>query len=162
VSGEKRQIWRIAHSGTEDGDLEEFTFRMQGILVHFNLPTIQVNAFHRTPPGKLVNLSQQVTLSGLSSPDFDSAVHNLSQMEAMFSRWFSTSLDNRLGTTQAGSHLELTASNRYFTLKSEEPSAERVEFLPGVDPLGQLEKASTKDFFHTANNKVAYFKKVQD
>ncbi|KAJ7440931.1 hypothetical protein B0H11DRAFT_2252468 [Mycena galericulata] len=117
ITGTNRKIWRVGPA-TKEGQVEdELVFRFQGILSRFSLVPVQIKD---QQPNKVATASQQVTLIGCGSEQFEAGLLNTRELHALYTRYFQGDVTKLPGTNGAGV-LVLSASNRFLTSLQDEP-----------------------------------------
>ncbi|KAJ7462388.1 hypothetical protein B0H11DRAFT_1911178 [Mycena galericulata] len=158
ITGTNRKIWRVGPA-TKEGQVEdELVFRFQGILSRFSLVPVQIKD---QQPNKVATASQQVTLIGCGSEQFEAGLLNTRELHALYTRYFQGDVTKLPGTNGAGV-LVLSASNRFLTSLQDEPYAVNIKFGSGVDPLGHLQTFVGSGLVHTIDNVVDYYRANTD
>jgi len=113
-------------------------------------------------------LRQGVTLSGLGSPTFESALQAIKAIHSRFDRQFEEGVlevwaEHEPGETETDS---IGLWNRYLTPAREAEGTQAAPFLPGVDPKGILRGMAQEDstcfYAHTEDNQVHYYATRRD
>ncbi|TFK64426.1 hypothetical protein BDN72DRAFT_774634, partial [Pluteus cervinus] len=155
------RCWRLIRRLDND-ETEEAVFSIHGIIVGKELPPV----LDLPSMGKksLPFLRQWVTLSGLSSVNFETAVDRAQDVYQKYRRFFPE--DQLLPWTDMNCTITegrtLTFSNRYFTRRNEAPTLRALPFTNEVDPKHLLTQLVTGHLFHSADNEVSYYKRYQD
>lgn len=111
-------------------------------------------------------LRQTVTLSGLGTPTFDSALRAANEIYGRFDRQFSEGVLEVWASSPVDDNECpcLSLSNRYFTPANEAHGLQAIPFHKGVDPRGILQNMAKGDgkHVHTEDNQVQYFSTKRD
>ncbi|KAJ7765354.1 hypothetical protein B0H16DRAFT_1717899 [Mycena metata] len=157
--GACRKNWKLCVPCEEDGVLDEVVFGVQGVLTNVNLVPITVG---KMDPRRAIRLTQRVEIAGLGTPTFEEALRKLESAHDQFSEHFCGQDIGKIDPQNGEFGRALACSNRVFTMRADYPTEQSTEFEAGVDPLGSLEKLSTKDLFHGPGNVVKYFRRATD
>ena len=107
-------------------------------------------------------LRQSVTLTGLGTANFDSAIKSLIDIYAFFSRFVPMEkLQPNTIMDQYGEHPSIESYNRYFSLRKDLPHAKAVPFGNDIDPKGILTHAAGTTYIHADINVVRYYERVE-
>ncbi|KAJ7163727.1 hypothetical protein C8R46DRAFT_1036741 [Mycena filopes] len=153
-SDTKTKTWILVVDDQANGDAMELVVRVQGIVTKLDLTHSKATQI------KAIKLSQYVQLAGPGLADFATAVQGVESVKALFSRYAGTS--NTAPPEKNAATATIGASCRYFTASVDNPGAEIIPFAPSTDPLGLLAELQTDELFHTADNRVSYFKMSKD
>ncbi|TFK59185.1 hypothetical protein BDN72DRAFT_906086 [Pluteus cervinus] len=155
------RCWRLTRI-LDNGESEEAVFSLHGIVVGKDLPP--VTELQKMATRSHPFLRQSVTLSGLDSTKFETAVDRIHDIYNKYRRFFP---ENQLlpwndlhCTITTGR--TLTFSNRYFTRRNEAPTLRAIPFTEEVDPKGLLTKLITGHLFHCSDNEVSYYTRYKD
>ncbi|KAH7903789.1 hypothetical protein BJ138DRAFT_1020079, partial [Hygrophoropsis aurantiaca] len=154
--------WRICTQG-KDGTPEELVFSLTGVIVAKNLPPITSRP--GTNRGQCVYLRQAVTLMGFGSPTFSKALDGADLAYYIFARHFKegTFLSWQHSSSQScPDYPSIDVSNRYFLLRSQNPSLTPQPFQPMVGPKSILMNIAKDELIHAEENVVYYFKCVPE
>ncbi|KAJ7040999.1 hypothetical protein C8F04DRAFT_1253502 [Mycena alexandri] len=155
VTGERNVIWRLGPANEKGEVEEEFSFHMQGVIAQLSLIPGNIEGLD---VNRGINTSQGITLVGLGSPKFNDSVDRLSDLYALFARYFPPNSMSRWNANVDEGDTVLKASNRFFTAVEDDPTAEHIRFAKGVDPLNKLERFVSDSLVHTEANVVKYHK----
>ncbi|KAJ7705771.1 hypothetical protein B0H16DRAFT_1747080 [Mycena metata] len=158
-SGACRKTWKLCVPCEEDDALDEVVFGVQGVLTNVNLVPIAVG---KMEPKQAIRLAQRVEISGLGTPTFEEALGKLESAHDRIVQHFCGQDLGKLERQNSKFGCALSCSNRLFTMRADHPTEQGTEFEAGVDPLGSLEKLTTKDLFHGPDNVVKYFRRATD
>lgn len=109
-------------------------------------------------------MRQSISLSGLGSKSFDSAIENIQDIHHIFGRTFAAGcLEPWIPNDFEGSQT-IDAANRYFTPRLQATQDQIIPFSRLVDPNSILTAAMGRDgtFTHTIDNEVDYYELVID
>jgi hypothetical protein len=115
----------------------------------------------RLRKNRLRYLKQSVFLTGFDTSTFRAAITNLSSIYAIFSRCVPTTKLQPWSTDEYEGNQTISASNRLFTPRTEGTSETAAELGSDVDPDGRLLQLAGTEFFHSDDNKVHYWEKVE-
>ncbi|KAH7903558.1 hypothetical protein BJ138DRAFT_1120258 [Hygrophoropsis aurantiaca] len=150
--------WRIC-TMTKDGMPEEMVFSLTGVIVAKNLPPITSRpAINRA---QLIYLKQAITLTGFGTSAFSQALDGADLAYYIFAHHFKegTLLPWQHSCSQSClDYPSIDASNRYFLLRSQNPTSISHPFQPMVDPKSILTNLAKDELIHTEENGVYYFK----
>ncbi|TFK58622.1 hypothetical protein BDN72DRAFT_906570 [Pluteus cervinus] len=153
--------WRLIRI-LDNGESEEAVFSLHGIVIGKDLPP--VTELQKMAPRSHPFLQQAITLSGLDSAKFETAIDRTHDIYNKYRRFFP---DNQLlpwndlhCTITPGR--TLTFSNRYFTRRKEAPTMRAIPFAVEVDPKGLLSQLITGHLFHSIDNQVSYYTRYKD
>ncbi|KAF8236765.1 hypothetical protein L208DRAFT_1250718 [Tricholoma matsutake] len=155
----KPESWKISRQGNDETAKEEVIFTIQGIIKAKDLPPVMA----KPRSYRYKYLHQSITLTGLGSPTFSSALSAVKTIYDCFDRQFEEhTLDPWTESEVAdGIPESIDLSNRYFTPATEAGGMKDTPFLPGIDPKGILQSMGQGDrtlsFVHTKDNQVHYF-----
>ncbi|KAJ7168106.1 hypothetical protein C8R43DRAFT_945363 [Mycena crocata] len=158
VTGQKRKIWRLGPANEEGVVEDELVFRFQGILTKVMLTPGDTT---RMEPRRLGNLTQQITLGGVGSTHFEAGTEGLHNLQSVFESFFHKTAESTWTSPQSEA-FEVSASNKFFTSKADDPAAEHVPFGYGVDPLDVLQELVGDKLVHSVDNAVRYYVKATD
>ncbi|KAJ7758613.1 hypothetical protein B0H16DRAFT_1457148 [Mycena metata] len=143
----------------EDGYLDEVVFAVQGILTNVSLVPV---TGEKLEARRAIRLGQRAEISGLNSQTFEDAIAKLEASHDKFQQFFGGQSIQRLVMQNGHFGRALATSNRIFTMRSDYPHEQSTSFEQGVDPLGVLERMSTREIFHGPDNVVKYYRKLSD
>ncbi|KAJ7143167.1 hypothetical protein C8R43DRAFT_1130953 [Mycena crocata] len=158
ITGEKRKIWRLGPVTGEGVVEDELVFRFQGILTKVMLTPGDIT---RMDARRVANLTQQITIGGVGSTQFEAGTASLKELQSIFERFFQKGTETT-STSGQTEDVEVSASNKFLTSKVDEPTAEHVPFGYGVDPLDALQGFVGDKLVHTVDNAVKYYVKAID
>ena len=122
----------------------------------------------RMPTHRYKYLRQSITLTGLGSPTFSSALSAVKTIHDRFDRQFEEHALQPWTENEMvdGISKSLDLSNRYLTPATDAGGMRDIPFLPGVDPRGILRSMAqgdgTQSYIHTEDNQVHYFSTCRD
>jgi hypothetical protein len=105
------------------------------------------------------HLRQSVSLTGLGTPYFDEVISGIKDVLTTFSRCVAVDKlapCNLVDTCDNYTSIDL--SNRYFSPKKDVPDELRIPLTKDIDPKGYLALAAGKNYVHSENNVVRYYK----
>ncbi|KAJ7708003.1 hypothetical protein B0H16DRAFT_1345143, partial [Mycena metata] len=152
--------WKLCIPCEEDGYLDEVVFAVQGILSNISL--VPVTGESELEARRAIRLGQRAEISGLNSQTFEDAIAKLEASHDKFQQFFGGQSIQRLVMQTGHFGRVLATSNRIFTMRSDHPHEQSTSFEQGVDPLGVLERMSTREIFHGLDNVVKYYRKLSD
>ncbi|KAJ8517592.1 hypothetical protein ONZ45_g5231 [Pleurotus djamor] len=151
----------ILARGTTSEEMGEATICIQGIISGSVLPPFPKGT--STMENRLKTLRQGITITGLHSTPFQTAVANLRILHAMFKRFTPEgTLEETadfLGSyvdANGDEHLSVTANNRFFTRTQYAQDVGIVPVRADIDPHGLFSKVDPQKFVHTEDNQVTY------
>ncbi|KAJ7758175.1 hypothetical protein DFH07DRAFT_1025030 [Mycena maculata] len=156
--GETRRNWRLCTRKEEDEVSDEIIARIQGVLTKNNLVPRNV---HSCSQHKAQFLSQSVEISGLRTATFGEAISKISTVHDRFGEHLGGTTMLDIPSFDTGVGPVFSASNRLFTLKSDCPTEQDVEFHEGIDTLGLLNRLKSGELIHAPENMVKFFKRVK-
>ena len=108
-------------------------------------------------------LRQSVSLTGLGTSLFDTAIDGLADVYAAYSEFISLPKLAPCGIVDEYDRFTtIELSNRYLTSKRTTPTHEHIPFNPDVDPQGLLTSAAGNAYIHTEHNVVKYYESVRE
>ncbi|KAI0746129.1 hypothetical protein C8Q76DRAFT_765114 [Earliella scabrosa] len=128
---------------------------LQGFLLESTLPPVRQFHIPRNP-NRLIDMKQTVTLTGLGSQYFHSAVRGVSTVYHAFKMHLSTR-----GCCDGGESLTLTFSNRILMSAKDGEGERKQDLAEFVDPFNIL-RPLLRTEIHTAENHVDYWKRTVD
>ena len=119
---------------------------------------------HRIPSHRFKYLCQNISITGLGSATFSSALDAAQMIYGSFDRYFPEGLlDNWTPTWSTSPGLDsIDISNRYLTPLKDAGGLESIPFHKGVDPRHILLDMAKSDHIHTEDNYVEYFSMHRD
>lgn len=102
-------------------------------------------------------LRQSIQITGLGSELFNRQLEKIKQTFNIFSREFREGALDPLSTDMYGRYPAFSVSQRYFTLRKNDPNSAVREFTSAIDPRGILAALSSDSMFHSENNVVEYY-----
>ncbi|KAJ7715764.1 hypothetical protein B0H16DRAFT_1741720 [Mycena metata] len=157
--GSFRKNWRLCVPCDEDGVMDEVVFAIQGILTNVGLVPLAIGKLdHR----RTVKLAQRVEISGLNTATFEEALNKLENTSDKLTQHFSGQTVRKISTANGRFGRPIASSNRIFTLRADSPTDQGTDFEPGLDPLGTLEKLTTREVFHGPDNVVKYYRRAKN
>ncbi|KAK7021325.1 hypothetical protein VNI00_017427 [Paramarasmius palmivorus] len=157
-------VWRLKSAESAEGIPEEVVFTIHGILVESDLPPVTrpfarhvVNLLHIESLSPR-HAQQRITVTGLDTPAFNTAVHGLASVENFLRLNVRDESISQIGTTINGHHV-IDISNRYFTGRRYADGTDREELSVEVDPNGFLAELQGEHFIHTSENRVEYYQR---
>lgn len=107
------------------------------------------------PTEKFKYLKQSITISGLDTPTFGSALDATVEIFGYFDRQFG---EGKLQSWSPAGHTNnLHASNRYLTPRRDGSEDQSVAFGDLVDPKKILTSMQGDHYIHTEENQVLYY-----
>jgi hypothetical protein len=105
-----------------------------------------------------------VQITGLGTPIFQKCVDKLLQIHALVTSYMPDGSLEPYSLPFLEGHPCLDVSTRYFTSRIDDPMGEIVPFSNYVDPRGDLQSVmmTNDNLFHGVDNKVLYYRLVQD
>ncbi|KAM6489121.1 hypothetical protein JOM56_010309 [Amanita muscaria] len=153
-------LWRLIFAGKEvnslaASEIDEAIIHIQGIIWRHDLPPFQ-NQSVRTK-----YLRQSVSLTGLGTPTFETAMKGVLDIYALFSGYVSHNKLKSCSTCDNyGEHSSFESSNRYFTTTKDAPASDKqMPFTSEVDPHGILSGLANYVYLHCESNVVQYFER---
>ena len=154
---------------------EEIVFRMQGILVHHNLPPVlQLPRFVEFPIYDIYSdtwdrrqdniryLRQAITLTGLGTHKFKAALEGIQMIHSIFSKEPGLTQLEKWSPGYFQEHHTTNLWNRYFTSSMQSGSHQpNIAFDKFVDPNGVLASVMGGHLMHTQDNHVEYYQRVE-
>lgn len=115
-------------------------------------------------PRQRAYLRQSISLSGLGSKSFSSAIENIQEIHEMFGRTFAAGTLEPWVPNDFEGNQTIDAANRYFTPRPQATQDQIIPFSPLVDPNSILTTAMARDgtFTHTIDNEVDYYELMID
>ncbi|KAJ7722044.1 hypothetical protein B0H16DRAFT_1699455 [Mycena metata] len=157
--GSCRKSWKLCMPCDADGVLDEVVFVVQGILSNVNLVPISAG---KMEPKKAIRLGQRAEICGLNSQTFEEALARIAQSQDKFQQYFGGQFAQKMSTQNGHFGRAIATSNRIFTMRADYPNEQSTSFEPGVDPLGALERMTTREIFHGPDNVVKYYRRAQN
>jgi hypothetical protein len=105
-------------------------------------------------PHKAVHLHQSIQLTGLETDTFERAIESIVLIHTFFSWEFKEGLLKTWQPSVFGGSHALDASNRYFTLRCQNPHVVNIPFNEHVDPDRILSELTGSDLVHCKENRV--------
>ncbi|KAI0038992.1 hypothetical protein FA95DRAFT_1457206, partial [Auriscalpium vulgare] len=137
--------------------VEEAIFVTRGLLMDKDLPPItdksQLN-------GRPLMAKQTVSLAGLESPLFNSALGAILAVHGQMSSLFAEGELQEWLPSRDDDQVTLELSNRYVTRKEYAQGQLSVPFLRGVDPSGVIHDETSREGVHTTDNQVSYYERL--
>lgn len=148
----------------------EVVLDIQGVLVRFSLPPVQVRQECvsinplivrrylikcRIPRNPLF-ARQNVVISGLGLEQFKLFEDAIRHIDQKFERTVKAGEYEPYTTMEADGHPSISLSNRYFTKAHLAQHAIPIAFPANVDPKGHLKRAGGSAYVHLADNVVEY------
>ncbi|THU78561.1 hypothetical protein K435DRAFT_845747 [Dendrothele bispora CBS 962.96] len=152
------RVVRLLNPNEPDGFYEEVIFRLPGIIYERELPPIR-----RTSTGISHNaapyLRQHIGITGLNLSYMTAVIENLHRLHTKFDRALTgEEFDAWSPDMSYREHESVTANCRYFMVGHTAVGRPAVQFQPGVDPDGVLNKMICDTIIHTEDNVVLYMK----
>lgn len=119
----------------------------------------------RIPPHRFKYLRQNISLTGLGSATFSSALDAAQMIYRHFDRHFPEGLLDSWSPTWSTNQKGLDSidiSNRYLTPLKDVSGLESLPFHKGVDPRNILLDMTKNDYIHIDDNYVEYFSMHRD
>ncbi|KAJ7037574.1 hypothetical protein C8F04DRAFT_1180315 [Mycena alexandri] len=157
--GSHRKNWRLCVPCDADGVMDEVVFGIQGILTNVGLVPLAIGKLDHK---RAVRLAQRIELSGLNTATFEEALNKLESANDKLTQHFSSQTVRKITSTNGRFGRPIASSNRIFTLRADSPTDQGTDFEPGLDPLGTLEKLTTREVFHGPDNVVKYYRRAKD
>ena len=109
-------------------------------------------------------LRQSVSLSGLGSQSFSSAIEAIQEIHQMFGRTFAAGTLEQWTPNEFEGTQAIDVANRYFTPRHQATQDQITPFSPLVDPDSVLTTAMECDgtYTHTIDNEVDYYELMND
>ncbi|KAI0688833.1 hypothetical protein C8Q76DRAFT_635121 [Earliella scabrosa] len=143
------------------GDIEEVVMNLQGFLLESTLPPLRQFHIPRNQ-NRLIDMKQSVTLTGLGSQYFHSAVRGVSTIYHAFKMHLSArgcQLRTWAPECDGGESLTLTFSNRILMSAKDGEGEKKQDLGQFVDPFNVL-RPLLRTEVHTAENHVDYWKRT--
>ncbi|KAJ7171043.1 hypothetical protein C8R46DRAFT_1216643 [Mycena filopes] len=155
VTGNQIKTWHLCTEADDDGVTDEVIFRVQGVVTKNELVPKSIRGCKEE---RAVHLSQHIEICGLTSEPFNECVRNMTAVHQKFAQHLAgVQMHNQM--PKQGTHgMYMSASNRFFTERSEAPNEQDNNFQPGVDTIGRLAKLKGADLIHAPDNIVKYFR----
>ncbi|KAJ3519865.1 hypothetical protein NMY22_g13007 [Coprinellus aureogranulatus] len=136
----------------------EVVWHVQGILTLAELPPFMAK-------GRLKDrakfLRQAIRLSGLDTAGFNTALQNIGDIVALFSRSVSNMQPMTfIADDEHGAYLEL--SNRFFSTTRDRRGGPAVDLSVEVDPNGVLSSLAGERYYHGEENAVMYLERSRN
>ncbi|KAJ7028867.1 hypothetical protein C8F04DRAFT_1265622 [Mycena alexandri] len=157
--GSCRKNWRLCVPCEADGVMDEVVFGIQGILTNVGLVPLAIGKLDQK---RAIRLAQRIEISGLNTATFEEALNKLESANDKLTQHFSGQTVKNISTANGRFGRPIAGSNRIFTLRVDSPVDQSTEFQPGLDPLGKLEKLTSKEVFHGPDNVVKYYRRAKD
>ncbi|PIL29422.1 hypothetical protein GSI_09474 [Ganoderma sinense ZZ0214-1] len=149
----------LAHRPIDAQNIEEVVLRVQGFITDAKLPPVRQYNIPRNL-NRLIDLKQSITLTGLGSEGFDSAVHGIQIIYQVLSNHVARA-GGRLREWTPGREnqdLTLTFANRYLTSSRDAGEEPSVDLSTIVDPFNVV-RPILRGEVHTADNVVEYWER---
>ncbi|KAJ7703374.1 hypothetical protein B0H16DRAFT_1475966 [Mycena metata] len=157
--GSCRKNWRLCVPCEADGVMDEVVFGVQGILTNVGLVPLAIGKLDQK---RAIRLAQRIEISGLNTATFEEALDKLESANDKLTQHFSGLTVKNISTANGRFGRPIAGSNRIFTLRVDSPTDQSTEFQPGLDPLGKLERLTSKEVFHGPDNVVKYYRRAKD
>ncbi|KAF8240630.1 hypothetical protein L208DRAFT_1231697, partial [Tricholoma matsutake] len=139
--------------------IEEAVFTIQGILIAKELPPLQQKP--KVTAQRYRFLWQQVTLTGLSSPTFTSALNAAVEIYGCFDHQFSEGILESWTASQEMLDMPCFDISNHYLMPAKETNDPDIASQKKVDPRGILHGMADGDgtcsYIHTEDNQVQYF-----
>ncbi|EAU85054.2 hypothetical protein CC1G_04150 [Coprinopsis cinerea okayama7 len=156
------RTWRMIQRSDEGPTTSEMVWHLQGILMKKDLPPFDA-AIRPNMKAKARYLRQGVTIGGFSTPTFSRAAENISEIYSVFSRCVKEgSLAPSDVVTTSPNGVSISASNRYFTSRSDDPQGQAYTIGFDIDPNGTLTQVAGDRYFYGEDNIVYYLEKIEN
>ncbi|KAI0730682.1 hypothetical protein C8Q76DRAFT_612543 [Earliella scabrosa] len=145
------------------GEVEEVVLNLQGFLLEAILPPVRQCQLPRNH-NRLIDMKQAVTLTGLGSQHFHTAVRGVSAIYQAFKMHLSArgcQLRTWAPGCDAGQSLTLTFSNRILMSARDAEGETKQDLGRFVDPFNIL-RPLLRTEVHTMENHVDYWKRTSD
>ncbi|KAF8416928.1 hypothetical protein L210DRAFT_3581592 [Boletus edulis BED1] len=146
---------RMTYKDAETGDVMEAVLTVQGYILKKDLPPIlsvprKMNAARY--------LRQAVTLAGLGTSIFESAIETVRGAHTHLARNYSAGRVTPWNPERFRGQDILEISNRYLTSRYRQSPSPVVAFQRGVDPKNILARLASDQYDHLEENQVMYYK----
>lgn len=102
-------------------------------------------------------------IGGLTTPAFSKAVDNIRAIDNMFARNFKEGTYVKWAPGEGDKDLNVSASNRIFTLSDDASQTDSTAIPNNVDPTGALQAEVDKgQLRHLDDNVVKYYERIVD
>ncbi|KAF7976992.1 hypothetical protein HWV62_4912 [Athelia sp. TMB] len=158
VDLEDPKSMRLVTGKSSSNGPEEAVLRIQGVLFKIILPPKRKSMGRNSDSARF--LEQSITLIGCGSAKFNSAVNGIFNIAEFLSRHIPV-MSPWLPATSEG-QIQVNIGNRLFTRQREANQHESMPVDQSIDPFGSLSNLAGKDYVHTDDNVVRYFKLIKD
>ncbi|KAF7985429.1 hypothetical protein HWV62_5153 [Athelia sp. TMB] len=158
VNLETPRSMRLAFNDSSSSGPEEAVLRIQGIIYKIIFPPKRRSMGRHGDSARF--LEQSVTLVGGGSPGFSTAVDGIFNIAETLSR-HDPAMAPWIPTTHEG-QMQVTTGNRLFTWQREPETLQSIPVDPSIDPFGSISNLAGKEYVHTEENVVQFFKYAKD